>query len=145
MEIILLFKKGNKEMIDNYRPISLTSNITKIIKERIYNQLNENQGREQAGFRKDFSTIDQIFTVRQLLEKAKEYQIGVYLRFIDFKKAYDSITRISMEITFKLRLWSKWTANSNKKLKVNKPCMTSRKTEKQPFAFFFSYLDPFVI
>ncbi len=72
-EIILLFKKGNKEMINNYRPISLTSNISKIIKERIYNQLDENQGREQAGFRKDFSTIDQIFTINQLLEKAKEY------------------------------------------------------------------------
>ncbi len=27
-----------------------------------------------------------------------------------------------------LRPWSKWTANSDKKLNVNKPCVTSRKT-----------------
>ncbi len=46
----------------------------------------------------------------------------------------------------KLQPWSKWTANSDKKLNVDKPCMTSRKTAFRFLkAFFFSYLDPFLI
>ncbi len=45
-----------------------------------------------------------------------------------------------------LRPWSKWTANKDKELNVNKPCMTSRKTAFRFLkAFFFSYLHPFVI
>lgn len=45
-EIILLFKKGERKLIENYRPISITSNINKvfmkIIKNRMYNQLDNN-------------------------------------------------------------------------------------------------------
>lgn len=54
--IILLHKKGARDDIGNYRPISLMSNIykvfAKVILERISKQLDENQPIEQAGFRK---------------------------------------------------------------------------------------------
>jgi hypothetical protein len=94
-EIILLFKKGAKNLIKNYRPISLSSNIAKIfmklIKNRIYKQLDFNQSREQAGFRSKHSTIDHIFTLNQLMEKAREYKFELNLLFIDFNKAFDSI------------------------------------------------------
>ncbi len=36
-----------------------------------------------------------------------------------------------------LRLWSSWTANSDKKLNVNKPCATSRKTVFRKFCKIF--------
>mgnify|MGYP000849031079 CR=1 FL=1 len=69
-EIIFLFKKGDKAEIGNYyRPISLNSNMckifSKIIKNRCYHQLDESQGREQAGFRKGCSTIDHLFVMNQ--------------------------------------------------------------------------------
>ncbi len=52
VEIILLYKKSSKEKIENYRPINLTSNICKIfmkiLKNRMYNQLDSNQTQEQA-------------------------------------------------------------------------------------------------
>ncbi len=35
-----------------------------------------------------------------------------------------------------LRPWSSWTANSDKKLNVNKPCVTSRKIAFRKFANF---------
>ena len=53
--VILLFKKGEKEELRNYRPISLLSALykvfTKIITNRIMDQLDSNQPAEQAGFR----------------------------------------------------------------------------------------------
>ena len=67
VEIKIMHKKGNKTDINNYRPISLSSSMNKIfmkiIKNRIYQNLDENQGLEQAGFRRDFSTIEHIFTL----------------------------------------------------------------------------------
>ncbi len=93
--IILFFKKGDRSNINNYRLISLTTCISKIfsslIKNRIYPQLDSMQSREQAGFLKGFSTIDQIFTVNQLIEKNTEYNLKLILLFIDFNKAFDTI------------------------------------------------------
>jgi sorting nexin-29 len=39
------------------------------------------------------STTDQIFCIRQILEKKLKYTEPVYQLFIDFKKAYDSVRR----------------------------------------------------
>lgn len=93
--IILLHKKGPRDEIGNYRPISLISNIykvfAKVILERISLVLNENQPVEQAGFRKDFSTIDHIHTIKQLIQKYNEYNKQIYIAFIDYSKAFDSL------------------------------------------------------
>lgn len=70
--IILLHKKGNKEIINNYRPISLLSNMYKIfttfLLNRIKTTLDEQQPREQAGFRKGYSTTDHLHTVNMIIE-----------------------------------------------------------------------------
>jgi hypothetical protein len=50
-------------------------------------------GDHQCGFHRNRSTIDQIFYIRQILEKKWEYNGTVHQLFIDFKKAYDSIKR----------------------------------------------------
>lgn len=93
--IILLHKKGPRDEIGNYRPISLISNIykvfAKVIMERISSKLNESQPVEQAGFRKNFSTIDHIHTIKQLIQKYNEYNKQIYLAFIDYSKAFDSL------------------------------------------------------
>ena len=46
-----------------------------------------------CGFRCNSSTIDQIFCIRQILEKKWEYNGTTHQLFIDFKKAYDSVKR----------------------------------------------------
>lgn len=92
--IILIFKKGNHCDIGNYRPISLMSNIYKIFAKiilEIVKKLDEQQPIEQAGFRKDFSVLDHIHTVRQIIEKYAEYQLTYYIAFIDYSKAFDSL------------------------------------------------------
>jgi hypothetical protein len=50
-------------------------------------------GSRQCGFRCNRSTTDQIFCIRQILEKEWEYNETVHQLFIDFKKAYDSVRR----------------------------------------------------
>ena len=47
----------------------------------------------QYGFRSGRGTIDAIFIVRQLFEKAKERNIPLHFHFIDFKAAFDTVWR----------------------------------------------------
>lgn len=53
--------------------------------------LDENQPKEQAGFRSDFSTMDHIHVIKQVIEKSNEYGKIYYLAFVDYNKAFDSI------------------------------------------------------
>ena len=68
--MVILFKKGNRKDIKNYKPICLLSNMyklfTKIITTRLEKKLYENQPREQAGFRSKYSTTDHIHAIKQL-------------------------------------------------------------------------------
>ena len=77
--MVIFFKKGNRKDIKNYRPICLLSNMyrlfTKIITTRLEKKLDENQPREQAGFRSKYSTTDHIHAINQLKEKCREYNI----------------------------------------------------------------------
>ncbi|MDR0288736.1 MAG: hypothetical protein LBH78_01620, partial [Rickettsiales bacterium] len=50
-------------------------------------------GDHQGGFRRNRSTTDHIFCIRQTLEKKWEHNEAVHQLFIDFKKAYDSVRR----------------------------------------------------
>jgi hypothetical protein len=55
--------------------------------------VNEIIGDHQYGFCRNRSTMDQIFYIRQILEKQWEYNGMVRQLFIHFKKAYDSVKR----------------------------------------------------
>ncbi|KJH46476.1 hypothetical protein DICVIV_07471, partial [Dictyocaulus viviparus] len=54
-------------------------------------RLDEEQPREQAGFRKGFSTMDHIHTIRRLIEVSREYKKPLCLTSIDLKKAFDCV------------------------------------------------------
>ena len=46
---------------------------------------------EQAGFRRNYSTIDHLLTVKVLIEKANEYHLPLYVALVDYEKAFDSV------------------------------------------------------
>jgi hypothetical protein len=50
-------------------------------------------GNYQVGFRRNKSTTDQIFAMKQFLEKCYKYDIDIHCIFINFKQAFDSINR----------------------------------------------------
>ncbi|XP_073848775.1 uncharacterized protein [Musca autumnalis] len=90
-------KRGDKTVCSNYRGISLLPIAYKIVSgilcERLKPMVNEIIGPYQCGFRPGKSTIDQIFTLRQILEKTQEMQIDIFHLFVDYKAAFDSPLR----------------------------------------------------
>ena len=98
--IVKIPKKGDLSMCGNWRGItllSLTSKIfTRIILQRISEALDQILRQEQAGFRKGRSCVDHIFTLRQILEQTHEWNSPLYIAFIDFEKAFDSLHRESL-------------------------------------------------
>ena len=50
----------------------------------------------QCGFRRSRSTIDMLFTLRQLKEKAVEQQQSLCMVFIDQSKAFDTVDRSTL-------------------------------------------------
>jgi hypothetical protein len=95
--IIPIHKKGDKSDCNNYRGISLLPTAYKILSNillaRLAPDVNEVTADHQCGFRRNRSTTDQIFNIRQILEKKWKYNGTVHQLFIDFKKAYDSVKR----------------------------------------------------
>jgi hypothetical protein len=62
-------------------------------------------GDYQCGFRERRSTIDQIFSLRTILEKNYEFSIDLHILFIDFKQAYNSIYRNKLyEILYEFQI-----------------------------------------
>ena len=47
----------------------------------------------QAGFRKDRGRIDQIATLRIIVEQSMEFDSSLYINFVDYEKAFDSLDR----------------------------------------------------
>jgi hypothetical protein len=95
--IVPIHEKGGKTDFNNYRGIFLLSTAYKILPNilpaRLIPYVNEIIGDHQCGFRRNRSTMDQIFYIRQILEKKWEYNGTVHQLFIDFKEVYDSVKR----------------------------------------------------
>ena len=94
-----MHKKGFVYDPNNFRGISLINTVCKIFTKYIlvtrldkwtekFNVIHESQ----AGFRRNYSTIDNIFTLHALVQKYLNKKRGrFYTLFIDFRKAFDSM------------------------------------------------------
>ena len=93
---ILIPKKCDKKECTNYRTIALVSHASKIllriILERIRNKTESEIEEEQSGFRRGRGSRDQITNLRILMRKARQYQQPLFMCFVDFRKAFDSIS-----------------------------------------------------
>jgi hypothetical protein len=82
-------KNGDKLVCNNCRGISLLcvpyKLFSSILRDRLEPLAERITGEYQAGFRKDTSTIDQILTVKQTLEKCWKRNIDLFQIFIDFR------------------------------------------------------------
>ena len=103
--LLTIPKKGNLTDCKNYRTIALTSHMGKVLMlmllNRLKSQVEEYLADEQAGFRKGRNTVQQILTLRLIVEKAKRKNRIVYNCFIDFIKKFDFIKQDLIWATLK--------------------------------------------
>ena len=82
--------------MSNYRPISLLSNLDKIIEKLMYNQIiqfledNKIIYYKQFGFRKNFSTAYAIITIIENIQSALDNNKSACGIFINLEKAPDT-------------------------------------------------------
>ena len=93
-----IHKKGSTNEPKNYRGISLLCTMSKIFTKILNVRLNswaeeENiRHEEQAGFRKGYSTADQVFNLQCLIQKYISKKKGrCYILFLDFETAFDRV------------------------------------------------------
>ena len=106
--LIPIYKKGNSEVPDNYRGVSLISTVSKcytsILNKRLYCWIEENGKihENQAGFREGYATTDHIFTLYSIVQKCLNKRGGkLYAAFVDLRKAFDSVNHeLLMKVVF---------------------------------------------
>ena len=100
---IPLHKKGTHDQCDNFRGIAQLSVpgkvFCKVIQGRLAKSSDQLLRENQFSFRKDQRCVDQVFALRVLAEKAREYNTPLYtmyLCFVDLKKAYGSVNHSAL-------------------------------------------------
>lgn len=97
---IPLPKTSRAKNCADFRTISLISHASKIllylIKDRIYNIIEDNLSETQMGFRGGKGCRDAISAMRILLEKNIEKNQDVYMAFIDYEKAFDNVNHVKL-------------------------------------------------
>ena len=99
--IVTIYKKGDRTDCGDYRGISLISIAGKIFARILFNRLSthitpEEVAETQCGFRGNRSTVDMIVCLRQLQEKYIEQDRPLYMVFVDFSKAFDTVERTGL-------------------------------------------------
>ena len=131
-----IFKSGLKELPCNYRPVSLTSQIAKLMERIIrwylvaYLELNNAFPETQHGFRPSRSTVSQLLEHYDEIISALEDNSNIDIIMLDFCKAFDKIN-ISILLK-KLKMLgiggyiARWISNflikRKQKVVVNKQC-----------------------
>lgn len=137
-----ILKKGDPTACSNYRGISLLPIAYKLLSgvlcEKLKPIVDPQIGAYQCGFRPGRSTIDQIFALRQVLQKTREQQIGTHHLFVDFKAAFDSPSRHSLLVAMGMlgipakliRLCEMTLTNTRSSVKIGKDISEPFSTER---------------
>ena len=105
--IVPIHKKGDKQTIINYRPVSLLPICGKIFERLLYNEMlnffleNDLISPKQSGFRPGGSCINQLLSISHEILSA--FDIGLEVRglFLDISKAFDKVWHAGL--IYKLR------------------------------------------
>ena len=102
-DVVMLVKKIQQDTRDlsNYRPISLTNTMYKVyaslIQKRLSHFFDDRIRSTQFGFRANRSTTQPIHIMRRILEVFERQQNSFHVLFLDWSKAFDSVTFAAIE------------------------------------------------
>ena len=91
--IVPVPKKGDLNLIKNYRPISLTEPLRKLLEHCLLKYINLKVGPSfltQGGFRTNHCCNDMVLVLHEATSK---YKSNLHTAFLDIKAAYDSVDR----------------------------------------------------
>ena len=100
--IVPLHKSGSIHEVENYRGITLLSVLGKLFTSVLNIRLTEWAEKykvyieSQAGFRSSYSTIDNIFVLKSVVDEFIANKKKLYACFIDFRKAFDYVPRTGL-------------------------------------------------
>jgi hypothetical protein len=106
-DILPIFKTGDKLECGNYRPISLTSIVVKVLEklvlQRILEHVESNKllHTSQFGFRKHRSCEMQLLLYTNFLVKSYDLKVPVHSIYLDLQKAFDKVPHA--ELLYKLQ------------------------------------------
>lgn len=93
--ITLLYKKGDRTDIKNYRPISLLNTdykiFTELLMKRLLPPLGGLLGKHQTAFMPGRHIADNIKEVQTLVDRANQTGESIFVLFLDQEKAYDRV------------------------------------------------------
>ena len=99
-DILPIYKNnGDANLPENYRPITLLSCLGKLFTLVINNMLKAYAEEYnlinscQAGFRKGYSTTDNLFIIQNLIDILKASKNKLFCAFIDLRQAFDTVWR----------------------------------------------------
>jgi len=92
-----IYKKGDRAICSNYRPITLLNTAYKILTVLLNNRLSKivesKLSEAQVGFRPNRSTLDNICIICQTFKKYHEHKMNLHNIFVDYLQAFNSINR----------------------------------------------------
>lgn len=97
--IVPIYKKGNKNDPQNYRPISLLSTLNKILEKVLHNRITKHIQRKniinskQYAFQKQSGTVSAAYDLTNNIKKELDQNKTVVAIFIDMKKAFDTVCK----------------------------------------------------
>ena len=121
-KVVPVFKKGDKDDVNNYRPISLLTSVSKILEKIVYIrtcrfcQFHHIFTDFQFGFRENHSTSHALLSFVEKATQALDkfcHMVGI---FLDFSKAFDTINH---EILLKGEVQSRITIISKESIKIS--------------------------
>ena len=94
-DVTPIFKKGNDNEKDNYRPVSMLSPLSKVFEKLLFEQINDHMqskfSKYLTGFRKNHSTQNALLTMIEKRKTILNKKIKVGALFMDLSKAFDTL------------------------------------------------------
>lgn len=92
-----IFKKGSRSCPENYRPVSLTSVLSKLLEKLVGKQIMEHVltnnivPKQQHGFLKGKSTATNLLESLNMWIEMQEHNVPVDVIYLDYSKAFDTV------------------------------------------------------
>ena len=90
---IIKDKTGRIDRIDNYRPIALASVVSKVVERILLDRISHflETWPNQFGFKPNLGTDTCIYVLKEMVDKFKSLNGGMYMCFLDASKAFDRV------------------------------------------------------